>query len=168
MMTSVENVTLGLRPRVTFSTSGSSYLDVELSTVHHLYTVTPPPVGVAEYCDEHVCFCLCVRLSSSISSELHVWFLLSFLHVTYGHGSVVVWQHCYVMHSYALLQLSKCFNIAHVLLLVEMRSLNEARIRFLTKNKVVTFWDKREYSWQHWSHDSWYSYIHRGLLKGKR
>jgi len=35
----VENVARGLRPRVTFSTSGSSYLDVGLTTVHHLYIV---------------------------------------------------------------------------------------------------------------------------------
>ena len=37
---SVEDVTLGLRPRVTFSTSGSSYFHVALTTVHHVYTVT--------------------------------------------------------------------------------------------------------------------------------
>jgi len=32
-----ENVALGPRTRVTFSTSGPSYLDVGLTTVHHLY-----------------------------------------------------------------------------------------------------------------------------------
>jgi len=36
---SVENVKLGLRPCATFSTSGPSYFDVELTTVHHLYNV---------------------------------------------------------------------------------------------------------------------------------
>jgi len=36
---SVENVALGLRPRTTFSTSGSSYFNVTLTTVHHLYNV---------------------------------------------------------------------------------------------------------------------------------
>ena len=36
---SVDNVTLGLRPRVTFSTSGSSYFNVPLTTVRHLLTV---------------------------------------------------------------------------------------------------------------------------------
>ena len=36
---SVENVALRLRPCVTFSTSGSSYLDVELITMHHLSNV---------------------------------------------------------------------------------------------------------------------------------
>ena len=36
---SVENVTLGLRPRVTFSTSGSSYFHVPLTTVRHLLNV---------------------------------------------------------------------------------------------------------------------------------
>ena len=36
---SVENITLGLRPRVTFSNSGSSYFNVPLTTVRHLLTV---------------------------------------------------------------------------------------------------------------------------------
>ena len=36
---SVENVTLGLRPRVTFTTSGSSYFHVPLTTVRHLLNV---------------------------------------------------------------------------------------------------------------------------------
>ena len=35
----IENVTLGLHPRATFSTSGSSYLDVVLTAVHNLYNV---------------------------------------------------------------------------------------------------------------------------------
>ena len=35
----VENVALGLRLRATFSTSGSLYLDMRLTTVHHLYNV---------------------------------------------------------------------------------------------------------------------------------
>jgi len=35
----VENVALGLRPCATFSISGPSYLDVGLTTVHHLYDV---------------------------------------------------------------------------------------------------------------------------------
>jgi len=37
---SVENVTLGLRLRVAFSTSGSSYFHVPLTTVRHLLNVT--------------------------------------------------------------------------------------------------------------------------------
>ena len=36
----VENVAFGLRPRATFSTWGPSYLDIELTTVHHLHNVT--------------------------------------------------------------------------------------------------------------------------------
>ena len=38
---SVENVALGLHPHATFSTSGSSYFNVPLTTVHHLYNVIP-------------------------------------------------------------------------------------------------------------------------------
>jgi len=41
---SVENVTLGLRPRVTFSTSGSSYFHVPLTTVSRLLTVGRAPL----------------------------------------------------------------------------------------------------------------------------
>ena len=37
---SVENVTLWLHPRVTFSTSGSPYFHVPLTTVRHLLNVT--------------------------------------------------------------------------------------------------------------------------------
>ena len=37
---SVENVTLGLRPGVTFSTSGLSYFHVALTTMRHLLNVT--------------------------------------------------------------------------------------------------------------------------------
>jgi len=33
----LRNVALGLRPCATFSTSGSSYFNVTLTTVHHLY-----------------------------------------------------------------------------------------------------------------------------------
>jgi len=36
---SVEDVTLGLRPRVTFSTKGSSYFHVPLTIVRHLLRV---------------------------------------------------------------------------------------------------------------------------------
>jgi len=36
---SVENVALEQRPRATFSTSGSSYFNVTLTTMHHLYNV---------------------------------------------------------------------------------------------------------------------------------
>ena len=36
---SAENVTLGLRPRVTFSPSGSSYFHVPLTTVRNLLNV---------------------------------------------------------------------------------------------------------------------------------
>jgi len=42
---SVENVALGLHPRLTFSTSGPSYLDVGLTTMHHLYNVTLTDFG---------------------------------------------------------------------------------------------------------------------------
>ena len=37
---SVENVALGLRHRATFSTSGSSYFNVALVTVRHLYILS--------------------------------------------------------------------------------------------------------------------------------
>ena len=41
MMTEVENVTLGLHPRVTFSTSGRRIsMSHSLGTVHHLLNVT--------------------------------------------------------------------------------------------------------------------------------
>jgi len=36
---SVENVALELRPRATFSSSGSSYFNVTLTTMHHLHNV---------------------------------------------------------------------------------------------------------------------------------
>jgi len=39
---SVENVTLGLRPHATFSTSGSSYFNVTFTAVHNLYNVDLP------------------------------------------------------------------------------------------------------------------------------
>ena len=39
LIPSVANVALRLRPRATFSTSGPSYLDVGLTTVHHSYNV---------------------------------------------------------------------------------------------------------------------------------
>ena len=40
-----------------------------------------------------VCLCLCVCLSAIISSQLHVRFSpIFFLHVTYGRGSVLLWQ----------------------------------------------------------------------------
>jgi len=45
---SVENVTLGLRPRVTFSTSGSSHFHVLLTTVHHLLNVAETQPGTPE------------------------------------------------------------------------------------------------------------------------
>jgi len=38
---SAENVTLGLRPRVTFSTLGSSYFHVPLTTVRHVLILKP-------------------------------------------------------------------------------------------------------------------------------
>ena len=38
---SAENVTLGLRSRVTFSTLGSSYFHVPLTTVRHVLILKP-------------------------------------------------------------------------------------------------------------------------------
>jgi len=48
---SVENVALGLHARATFSTSGSSYLNVTLTTVHHLYNDIK--IGGNNWRDEH-------------------------------------------------------------------------------------------------------------------
>ena len=42
----------------------------------------------AEYCDQRVC--VSVRLSASISPELHVLSSPIFAHVTYGRGSVLL------------------------------------------------------------------------------
>ena len=39
-----------------------------------------------------VCLCVCVCLSGIIFSELHVRSSADFVHVTYGRGSVVLWQ----------------------------------------------------------------------------
>jgi len=56
-----ENVPLGLHPRATFSTSGSSYLNVALTTVHHIIIIV---VIVLE-----LSFCLCTyRVGHSVLS----------------------------------------------------------------------------------------------------
>jgi len=39
------------------------------TTTRHTITPTPPPVGVAEYCDERVCLFVCLFASTSL--ELH-------------------------------------------------------------------------------------------------
>jgi len=54
--TSVENVALGLRPCATFSTSGSSYLNVTLTTMHHLYSVLHNVYHVSA--NLHTCNCV--------------------------------------------------------------------------------------------------------------
>ena len=54
---SVENVTLGLRLRVAFSTSGSSYFHVPLTTVHHCILLHGCAVGLLtfiKFVGEHV------------------------------------------------------------------------------------------------------------------
>jgi len=53
---------------------------------------------VAKYCDEHVCVCVSVRLSlcGLISGATCVIITNFFVHVAYGHGSVLLW------HSYEI------------------------------------------------------------------
>ena len=39
-----------------------------------------------------VCLCVCVCLSAIIPSQLHVRSSLTFMHVTHGRGSVLLWR----------------------------------------------------------------------------
>ena len=50
----------------------------------------------AEYCDERVRLCVCVRLSARyhISGDTRPIFTNFFVRVTYGRGSVVLWRRC--------------------------------------------------------------------------
>jgi len=56
---------------------------------------TSPAGAVAKYCDEYVCVsvCLCVCLSTRIYPEPHAR-SVSFLHVAYGCGSVLLRRRC--------------------------------------------------------------------------
>ena len=49
-------------------------------------------MGVAGYCDERICLCACLSLCEHISGTAYSIFFIYFLHVTYGRGSVLVWQ----------------------------------------------------------------------------
>ena len=67
--------------------------------------ITPPPIGSAEYCYERVCLfvclsvclsiypsvCVCLSVYDHISGTTHPIFTI-FVHVTYGRGSVLLWQ----------------------------------------------------------------------------
>jgi len=63
----------------------------------------PRPDRGAEYCDEHVCLSVCLSLClwaylQNYTSDRHQILFLCFqalVHVTYGHGLVLLWQHCY-------------------------------------------------------------------------
>ena len=52
----------------------------------------PRVMGVSVCLSVCLCVCLCVCLSAIISSELHVRSSPSFVHVTYGRGSVLRWR----------------------------------------------------------------------------
>ena len=52
------------------------------------------PDRVAEYCDEHVCLCVCLSVCKHISGNTCVIFPKFFVLVTYGCGSVLLWRHC--------------------------------------------------------------------------
>jgi len=57
------------------------------------FIIIPPPIGSAEYCVEHVCVCVCVFVCprsylQNYKSDLHQFFV----HVTYGHGPVLLWR----------------------------------------------------------------------------
>jgi len=51
---------------------------------------------VAEYCDEHVCLCVCLSVSLSVHQDIFgttgAIFTSFSLHVAYGRGSVLLWQ----------------------------------------------------------------------------
>jgi len=54
-----------------------------------LFIVTPPPIGVEEYCDERVCVSVCPRAYlRNYIIDLNRLFVLD----TYGHGSVFLWR----------------------------------------------------------------------------
>jgi len=63
---SVENVTLGLRPRATFSTSGSSYFHVPLTTVRHLLNAAREGAG-----NGHRLTCTQILCSSDVQLQRH-------------------------------------------------------------------------------------------------
>jgi len=63
-----------------------------LLAVHAI--IIQPPVG---HCDEHAD--LWVSLSASISPVLHVQSLPIITHATYGHGLVLLWQHCGTLYN---------------------------------------------------------------------
>jgi len=79
------------------------------------YCYSAPDRG-AEYCGEHVCLCVCVCLSTTISSELHVWSSTNFF-----------------VHLRSLLLLSQCSDalrisgfIGDVILVHKLRLLDVA------------------------------------------
>jgi len=89
------NVTLGLRPRVTFSTSGSSYFHVPLTTVRHLLNV----IHVHEYTSymyTHTCH-IHTRMHvhmSYIYTRLHI----VHVHVIYVHMSTDTYTFTWEKH----------------------------------------------------------------------
>jgi len=46
--------------------------------------------AVAKYCNEHVCVCACVSLHEDTSWTTHAIFTKCFVHVAYGHSSVLL------------------------------------------------------------------------------
>jgi len=48
---------------------------------------------VVEYCDESVCGCVCLSVRDNIFGTTHQVVAKCFVHVTYGHSSVLLWQH---------------------------------------------------------------------------
>jgi len=53
---------------------------------------TLPAGAVAKYCYKHVCVCVSVCRSASMSPEPHARYLSFFVHVAYGHDSVLLRQ----------------------------------------------------------------------------
>jgi len=55
------------------------------SNMWHTFFTSPPPVRAG---------CISVSVYVCISTELHVRSSPNYLHVTYGHGSVILWRRC--------------------------------------------------------------------------
>jgi len=82
---SVENVALGLHPRVTFSATGLSYLNFALTAMHQLYTV----IYFSE-CLHNSCCVACPRMLACYSTpgRMHIG--------TVGEGSYSTARVCHI------------------------------------------------------------------------
>ena len=72
---------------------------------HYAVVITPPPDRGAEYCDYRVCVCVFIYVFVCPGSYLrHYTFDLRhfFVHVTYGHGSVLLWRRSDTLHTSSL------------------------------------------------------------------